>query len=309
MCLQGCRHDRASAGKGISESDYNYGYQHNAPSQRRDRWRTVMAYNCPGGCTRLLRFSSNALTDNGIPLGSWKEDNARFIRERLSLYANFRTALVQSRAPPHLTSSMPGIQAGTSEQSMSSGTRFLETVSAPGTLIGASGNMFDIVAKKRIRVTNLAVTSYASTIATIEIFILKNPGSFEGHEYDKRKWQLIGITTIQTTKNHPSTLPEDTFLPVEIEEGQTQAFYVTFREDTNYNRYTRGTSVGEVYAQNDEIQFKTVSRMMSVMVGATALLFACINLKAFVCGSTNPILIGICYKLQFSISSQSTKSL
>ena len=53
---QGCHHDRANAsGPGIY--DYSYGYQ-----EPEELFRTVMAYDCPGGCPRIQYFSNPDVT-------------------------------------------------------------------------------------------------------------------------------------------------------------------------------------------------------------------------------------------------------
>ena len=59
----GCHHDRANAG-GPGVFDFSYGYQN--PDEL---FRTVMAYDCPGGCPRVQHFSNPDVTYSGLPTG------------------------------------------------------------------------------------------------------------------------------------------------------------------------------------------------------------------------------------------------
>ncbi len=59
----GCAHDRANASvAGLYE--FSYGYQ-----DPDEVFRSVMAYNCPGGCTRVDHFSNPDVTYSGLPTG------------------------------------------------------------------------------------------------------------------------------------------------------------------------------------------------------------------------------------------------
>ena len=116
-----------------------------------------------------------------------------------------------------------------------------------------------VVAKKDILVTGFSVMSFAATTATIEVYKLKEAGSFVGEEHNPDAWTLIGSTTIDTLDNRPTPLPPGTISDVAIRSGATQSFYVTFHSDTNYNRYSRASTYGEVNAENSDLQFKVVS--------------------------------------------------
>ncbi len=59
----GCQHDRANASV-PGRFPYSYGYQDAA-----NLFRTVMAYDCVGGCPRIPYFSNPELTYQGKPLG------------------------------------------------------------------------------------------------------------------------------------------------------------------------------------------------------------------------------------------------
>ena len=106
------------------------------------------------------------------------------------------------------------------------------------------------------------VTTFAATSATVEVYKLKRIGSFVGEELNPDAWTLIGRVTLDTFENRPTAIPPGTIDPVIIEQATTQAFYVTFQADSNYNRYSRASKFGDVAAQNDDIQFKVVSSLV-----------------------------------------------
>ena len=73
--VMGATHDiEAAPGNG-----YNHGYRHQ-PAQG-DRWRTILAYDCAGGCSRLNYYSSPNRYYNGAPMGNSKADNTRTLKE------------------------------------------------------------------------------------------------------------------------------------------------------------------------------------------------------------------------------------
>ncbi|CAB9504868.1 Peptidyl-Asp metalloendopeptidase [Seminavis robusta] len=253
----GCRHDLKSTKSEVEPGDFNFGFQYSPPSDKKRRFRTLMAYNCPdGGCQRILRFSNPKRTRQGVPLGNVKSDNSKWIRSHLRLYASFRPSIVLTipkKPQPQLTS-VPRIQniAGVYPTE----TRQLDTVPYPGSLIGAAGNMFEVVAKKDLKITGFSVMAYAATTAVVEVYKLSELGSFVGNERNPQAWQLIGGATLDTKENKASALPFQTIEAVEVSKGETQSFYVTFHANTNYNRYSRASQFGDVFAQNDDIQFK-----------------------------------------------------
>ncbi|HEX2478903.1 MAG TPA: zinc-dependent metalloprotease family protein [Geminicoccaceae bacterium] len=98
---QGLNHDRNNAGAAIAP--YAYGYQD--PS---GDFRTILAYNCPGGCTRVQHFSNPNVNYNGEPTGidpnvdpANAAFNARWANESRCVAANWRDR--------------PGIVAGTAD--------------------------------------------------------------------------------------------------------------------------------------------------------------------------------------------------
>lgn len=89
----GSMHDEANSGtQGIYP--YSYGYQE--PS---GEFRTVMAYNCPGGCTRQQFFSNPNLAFNGAVIGIADEaDNARSLNNTRDAVSQWRPEVVDT--PP-----------------------------------------------------------------------------------------------------------------------------------------------------------------------------------------------------------------
>lgn len=221
-----------------------------------------MAYNCPdGGCQRILQFSTPSKARNGIQYGNVQADNARFIRERLETYAKFRQS-VPFNPPAEPQLSPPTPQGSVTASVYPKNTGRLDTVAHPGSLIGAAGNMFEVVAKTDVKVTGFAVTPYAATTCIVAVYKLNELGDFVGKELDPAAWTLIGRAEIETKENEFNALPPGTIDPVFVKEGTTQSFYVTFQDDTNYNRYSRASKFGEVASENNDIQFKVVSANM-----------------------------------------------
>ncbi len=74
---------------------YSFGYKHPG-----NLFRTVMAYNCPSNCTRVLHFSNPGVNYNGATTGSsTQHDNARSINNAATTIANWRQAVGGGSAP------------------------------------------------------------------------------------------------------------------------------------------------------------------------------------------------------------------
>lgn len=84
--LQSARHDPANDPT-TTPYAYGHGYQFNGSP----KWRTIMAYDCSGGCTRLNYWSSPLKTFNGQPMGTAAtNDNARVLNNTRATVAAFR---------------------------------------------------------------------------------------------------------------------------------------------------------------------------------------------------------------------------
>jgi hypothetical protein len=85
----GSTHDRANASV---PGAYNYSYGYQAPDEA---FRTIMAYDCPGGCTRVNYWSNPDKTYGGQPMGVVytdpnAADNRRSLNNTAYTVANFR---------------------------------------------------------------------------------------------------------------------------------------------------------------------------------------------------------------------------
>lgn len=84
--LQSARHD-PSTDPTTSPYSYGHGYRYTGTPD----WRTIMAYDCPGGCPRLDYWSSPLKLFNGVPMGtSTQSDNARVLNNTRATVAAFR---------------------------------------------------------------------------------------------------------------------------------------------------------------------------------------------------------------------------
>jgi hypothetical protein len=94
----GCHHDRANA-SGQGAFSYSYGYQ--APDEV---FRTIMAYNCSGGCPRVNYWSNPDVWYGGQPMGVVytapdSADNHLTLNNTALTVANFRTSCSTPVAP------------------------------------------------------------------------------------------------------------------------------------------------------------------------------------------------------------------
>jgi hypothetical protein len=91
---QGAHHDAANASGAI----YPYAYGYRDPY---NRFRTIMAYDCPGGCPRAPGFSNGDNPVWGIPTGDpLYASNARAIDETAPTVAAFRQSMAPSPGAP-----------------------------------------------------------------------------------------------------------------------------------------------------------------------------------------------------------------
>jgi hypothetical protein len=97
-------------------SVYPYSFGYKDPG---NAFRTLMAYDCPGGCPRVLCFSTPSGSHGGAPTGVPNQnDNAQSINNVRMTVANFRQAGSSSGTPPTLAPSPASatIAAGASAQ-------------------------------------------------------------------------------------------------------------------------------------------------------------------------------------------------
>jgi hypothetical protein len=104
--VMGSQHDHGNANiDGVYP--YSYGYQDPAGV-----FRTIMAYDCPGGCVRVNYWSNPDVQYNGQPMGvaegdSMAADNRKSLNNTRSIVANFRSStgsLTVTLGPPEAVS-------------------------------------------------------------------------------------------------------------------------------------------------------------------------------------------------------------
>jgi len=84
-----------------SDTPYAYGHGYQAPNRA---FRTVMSYNCVGGCPRIHHWSNPDIFVNGQPTGTNDlHDNVRVIEQRASVVANFEGEPTSLLAIPNLS--------------------------------------------------------------------------------------------------------------------------------------------------------------------------------------------------------------
>jgi hypothetical protein len=85
--LQSARHN-PEVDPSTTPYPWGHGYQYNGSP----KWRTIMAYDCPGGCTRLNYWSNPNRTYNGVPMGTAStHDNTRVLNTTRTTIAGFKT--------------------------------------------------------------------------------------------------------------------------------------------------------------------------------------------------------------------------
>jgi hypothetical protein len=108
---QGCEHDRANGTAGVYS--YSYGYQYvNADASK--SWRTIMAYNCASGCSRLNYWSNPNVSYQGNPMGVDVSSpssayNALSLNNTRVMTANWRQTVVPVVTPVVPVSGAAGI--------------------------------------------------------------------------------------------------------------------------------------------------------------------------------------------------------
>ena len=107
---QGAHHDPDNGSGAI----YSYAYGYRDPLKK---FRTVMAFNCSGGCTRIDYFSNPNVLYNGTPTGDAISDNARTLNETAATVAAFRTQVQQQ--PPQAPYGLEAVAASDSEIALS----------------------------------------------------------------------------------------------------------------------------------------------------------------------------------------------
>ncbi|MBL8752667.1 MAG: hypothetical protein JNK15_05145 [Planctomycetes bacterium] len=119
---------------------------------------------------------------------------------------------------------------------------------------GQNGNMFDITATNAVVISGFDVNLSTPT-ADIEVYAVTGGGTFVGKESNAALWTLVGTATgvVNSGNNVATSVPIAVNVPIAA--GQSMGFYVTTTAGGGVN-YTNGTGVGNVFAQDANIQFR-----------------------------------------------------
>jgi hypothetical protein len=113
----GMEHDPANAGITPASASYDWSFGHNVAGS----FRTVMSYNCPSPCPRVLHYSNPDILYNGQPTGiANQRDNAQTGDLTAPIVAAFRSGGVTNN-PPAFTSD-PIVKPNAIQSSAYSGT-------------------------------------------------------------------------------------------------------------------------------------------------------------------------------------------
>eukprot|EP00587_Corethron_hystrix_P001007 CAMPEP_0113305364 /NCGR_PEP_ID=MMETSP0010_2-20120614/5019_1 /TAXON_ID=216773 ORGANISM="Corethron hystrix, Strain 308" /NCGR_SAMPLE_ID=MMETSP0010_2 /ASSEMBLY_ACC=CAM_ASM_000155 /LENGTH=951 /DNA_ID=CAMNT_0000159765 /DNA_START=136 /DNA_END=2988 /DNA_ORIENTATION=- /assembly_acc=CAM_ASM_000155 len=118
----------------------------------------------------------------------------------------------------------------------------------------ARGNMFNILPKKNIRLTDMDIHRYYKMTKVLEIWARK--GSWKGAQYDQSKWTLLGKQDIDggglgkyTSINNPGWLNFD------MVAGQVYGLYLRFANGSKgLLTVASEERQNSIYAENDDIQ-------------------------------------------------------
>jgi Secretion system C-terminal sorting domain/PKD domain len=114
------------------------------------------------------------------------------------------------------------------------------------------GNMFDLTAINTVTITQFA----GSPMATTGIAIYYRVGTFVGFENNSAGWTLVGTAANVVPIGSPTPTPFPIPVNVTIPAGQTYGFYVTSTNTAVSLNYTNGTTLGNVFASDANLQFK-----------------------------------------------------
>jgi peptidyl-Asp metalloendopeptidase len=150
---------------------YSYGYKHPA-----NLFRTVMAYNCPGGCPRIVHFSNPNVSYGGAPTGTVAQhNNALTINNGRTTIANWRQSVGGggTNTPPSVTRSpaSASILVNTAAQT----TVTVTDADTPGSSLGLTASSSNSMLLPNARI-GVGVSSTSSTARTFTVTMTPNAG-------------------------------------------------------------------------------------------------------------------------------------
>jgi immune inhibitor A len=117
---------------------------------------------------------------------------------------------------------------------------------------GHKGNMFDITAINTVTIQGFDIHPDGNT----DIEIYYKSGSFVGFQNNPGAWTFAASFSGIVAQHYGSATPLPHTLSITIPAGQTYAFYVTSSNSAIDLICTNGTAVGQVYASDENLQFK-----------------------------------------------------
>ena len=117
---------------------------------------------------------------------------------------------------------------------------------------GFNGNMFDINALNDVTVQSFDVNLDTGVTDDVEVYF--KTGSYVGSDTTPGDWTLIATAVGVTSAGDGLPTPLGLALGVDIDAGNTGAFYVTTVNGGGMN-YTNGTATGAVFASDANMEF------------------------------------------------------
>jgi hypothetical protein len=116
------------------------------------------------------------------------------------------------------------------------------------------GNMFDITALNDVYITGFDINM--SNLYTSDFEVYYKPGTFSGSESVPTNWTLLGTATNIVGGGFNVATPLNLPFYIHIPAGGTAAFYITCANYYSYPSMLYGSGIGNVYAQDNNIQVK-----------------------------------------------------
>lgn len=147
--------------------------------------------------------------------------------------------------------------------------KYFVTVSEGG-LHEAYGAMFDISASSEnaIIIHSFDIHTSATDMSTVVVWT--RSGTYTANTMDSIGWTLVCNVEIQANgKGVPTPIPKSKFTPVMIEQGGTQAFYVTLTKPDMIYEIEDVSVIGDVSSANEDMSFRIGSSMEQYPFGGT----------------------------------------
>ncbi|SDW35901.1 PKD domain-containing protein [Lysobacter enzymogenes] len=181
--LLSARHDPAAD---PTNTPYAYGHGYRYEPATGSKWRTIMAYNCTGGCPRLNYWSNPDVTYNGVAMGTAdRNHNQRVLVQTKAAVAAFRGAPGGNTAPvANFSSSASGLTVSFTDSSTDS----------DGTIASRSWDFGDGTTSTA---TNPSKTYSAAGTYTVKLTVTDNGGA----THSKTATVTVNASGVQTYSN------------------------------------------------------------------------------------------------------------